>query len=238
MADASTAQRIDAAQLLTHKPADALTSYFALEHDARRTKFYLRTDSLGRTLAFVCVCQTGIDLFRPLVVMRGTDSAALTDALREALIPNRQYLFSAPPGAQPDIAAVCAISGESVNAVYTLTRTAFRPITNLLVVSSRTPDQLLRASIAARHGGNAAEAGTSWISTRYGEVFVQVVDGARGRGLGKSVVSAVSNDLLAMSRTPLYITRTDNKPSRALAERLGYADTGAFEFSGACIRNA
>jgi hypothetical protein len=242
MADASastsTSNRIDAAQLLTHAPADALTSYFALEHDARRTKIHLRTDSRGRTLAFVCVCQTGIDLFRPLVVMRGPDSNALQDVLREALVPNRQYLFSASPNIQPDLAALCTISGESINAIYTLSRTAFRPVTNILVVGSKTPDRMLRASIAARNGGNAAEAGTSWLSSRFGEVYVQVLEGARGRGLGKSVVSAVSNDLLALNLTPLYITRTENKPSRALAERVGYQDTGTFEFSGACMRHA
>ncbi len=236
MSDATPSLRIDAAQLLTQSPADALTSYFTLEHDAKRTKLYVRTDSGGRTLAFVGVCQTGIDLFRPLVVMRGDDSVALRDALQQALVPKRQYLLSAPPAAQPDITAVCALSGDSISNVFTLNRSAFQPVMNMLVVSSKTPDGMLRASIAARDGTNAAEAGTSWISTRYGEVFVQVLEGARKRGLGKSVVSAVSNDLLARNRTPLYVTRTDNVASRRLAQRLGYQDTGMFELSGAIMR--
>ncbi|NJM40187.1 MAG: hypothetical protein HC853_05195 [Anaerolineae bacterium] len=68
-----TQQRVSAAMLLTTKPSDALASYFALEHDEKRTKLTVREDERGRTLAFVAVCQTGIDLFRPLVIARGDD---------------------------------------------------------------------------------------------------------------------------------------------------------------------
>jgi hypothetical protein len=231
----ASASRVDAAQLLSLKPGDALTSYFALEHDAKRTRIVLRSDGDGRTLAFVAVCQTGIDLFRPLVVLRGDDSAALRDALAEALTPQRHYLLSAPPALRPEIEAICQLSGESINQIFTLARTDFNPITNILVQGSRTPDRMLRASIAARDGSNAAEAGTSWISSRYGEVFVHVQEPVRRRGLGKSVVSAVSNDLLALNKTPLYITGAANTASRALATRLGYRDSGAFELSGAIM---
>jgi ribosomal protein S18 acetylase RimI-like enzyme len=233
MAEAYTQLRIDAAQLLTNNPVDALTSYFALEHDPKRVKLYLRTAVSGRSLAFVAVCQTGLDLFRPLIVMRGDDSSALRDALKEALSPGRQYLLNAPPALQPDIAAVCSLSGESINAIYTLSALDHTPVVNIMVQTSATPDGMLRASVAARDGSNAAEAGTSWISSRYGEVFVQVAESVRRRGLGKSVVSAVCTQLLQRNRAPLYITRTDNVASRKLAERLGFQDTGAFELSGA-----
>lgn len=233
MAEANTQLRIDAAQLLSHNAGDALTSYFALEHDTRRVKLHLRTAASGRTLAFVAVCQTGLDLFRPLVVMRGDDSSALRDALKEALAPRRQYLLSAPPTLQPDITALCELSGDSVNAIYTLNAANHTPVVNIMVQTSSTPDGMLRASVPARDGTNAAEAGTSWISTRFGEVFVQVAETVRGRGLGKSVVSAVCTNLLQRKRTPLYITRTDNVASRKLAERLGFQDTGGYELSGA-----
>lgn len=233
MAEAYTQLRIDAAQLLTNNPVDALTSYFALEHDPKRVKLFLRTAVSGRSLAFVAVCQTGLDLFRPLVVMRGDDSSALRDALKEAIAPGRQYLLNAPPSLQPDITALCSLSGESINAIYTLAAADHKPVVNIMVQTSSTPDGMLRASVPARDGGNAAEAGTSWISSRYGEVFVQVAEAVRRRGLGKSVVSAVCTPLLQRNRTPLYITRTDNIASRRLAERLGFYDTGAFELSGA-----
>jgi ribosomal protein S18 acetylase RimI-like enzyme len=236
MADDIAAQRALAAQLLTTGPADALTWYFALEHDARRTRLHVHRDPTGRPLAFVAVCQTGLDLFRPLVVMRGDDSTALRQALRDALSPRRQYLFNAQPSARPDLAAVCELQGESVHAIYALNAANFKPVINILVQTSTTPEGLLRATIRGRDGSNVAEAGTTWISSRYAEVFVQVVEGARGRGLGKSVVSAVSARLLEMGRTPLYIVGLNNAPSIELARRLGYHDTGAFELSGALSR--
>jgi hypothetical protein len=225
-----------AAQLLTDRPADAVATYFALEHDAKRTRLFVHATPQRRALAFVAVCQTGLDLFRPLVVLRADDSAALRGLLREALAPRRQYLFNAPPSAQPDLVAECDLNGESTNAIYTLDVGDFKPVVNVLVQTSRTPDGLLRASIKARDGSNAAEAGTSWISARYAEVFVSVLEGARGRGLGTSVVSAVSAQILELRRTPLYVADTSNAASKRLAQRLGYADTGAFELSGALSR--
>jgi RimJ/RimL family protein N-acetyltransferase len=236
MAESIAQLRVDAAQLLSDRPADAVASYFALEHDARRTRLFVRTDARGKALAFVSVCQTGLDLFRPLVILRGNDSSALQDALREALAPNRQYLFNALPILRPDLEAVAHLHGVATNAIYTLSLTDFKPIINVLAQTSTTPDGLLRASIRARDGAIAAEAGTSWISSRYAEIYVKVVEGARNRGLGKSVVSAVSARVLDMNRTPLYIAAHDNAPSRRLAERLGYRDTGFFELSGALSR--
>lgn len=236
MADDITARRALAAQLLTPGPGDALTWYFALEHDLRRTRLHVQTSSDGRPLAFVAVCQTGLDLFRPLVVMRGDDSEALQQALRDALAPNRQYLFNARPSARPDLEAVCQLHGETINAIYALNAGDFTPVVNILVQTSKTPDGMLRAVIRARDGSNVAEAGTTWISSRYAEVFVQVVEGARGRGLGKSVVSMISAQVLEMGRTPLYVVGQANIASVRLAERLGYHDTGARELSGAMSR--
>ena len=226
-------QRTSAAMLLTTKPADALAAYFALEHDEKRTKLTVREDARGNTLAFVAVCQTGIDLFRPLVVARGDDSAAVQDALKAALTPRRQYLFSMPVTLRPDLAVVCELHGEQVNHVLMLSRADFLPIVNILVQTSRTPDGQLRAFIKARDGSNAAEAGTSWLSAKYAEVYVSVAEGARGRGLGKSVVSAISNQVLERNKLPIYVTGTNNTASRKLAERLGYRDVGTRELTGA-----
>jgi len=219
--------------LLTGRPVDAMASYFALEHDERRTKLTVREDARGRALAFVAVCQTGIDLFRPLVIMRGDDSVALQDAIREALAPRRAYLLSAPMTVHNDIAAVCELNGEQVNHVYALSTAQFQPTVNILVQTSRTPDGQLRAFIKARDGSNAAEAGTSWISARYAEVYVNVAETVRRRGLGKSVVSAVCNQLIERSKMPIYVTGRTNEGSRRLAERVGFADTGALELTAA-----
>ena len=221
------------APLLTSRPADALAWYFALEHDARRTKIVARTGADGRAIAFVAVCQTGIDLFRPMVVLRGDDPTALKDALREALSPGRQYLFSAPVTLRPEIEQLAFLYGETANKIYTLNRADFKPVVNILVQTSHTPDGLLRASITARDHSPAAEAGTTWVSTKYSEVFVRVQEAARNRGLGRSVVSAISAQILALGRTPLYSASVDNLPSQHVAAALGYHDTGSWELSGA-----
>lgn len=221
------------APLLTSQPADALAWYFALEHDSRRTKIVPRVNADGRAIAFVAVCQTGIDLFRPMVVMRGDDSAALIDALCEALSPGRQYLFSAPVTLHPELSQVAFLYGETTNKIYTLNRADFKPIVNIMIQTSRTPDGLLRASIPARDHSNAAEAGTTWISTKYAEVFVRVAESVRNRGLGKSVVSAVSTQILDQARIPLYSAALDNVASQHVALALGYRDSGGWELSGA-----
>jgi L-amino acid N-acyltransferase YncA len=231
-------QRTAATMLLSAHPADAVASYFALEHDPRRTKLFVRADAQGHTLAFVAVCQTGMDLFRPLVVLRAADAVALHELLRDALTPRRQYLISAPVTQRNDIATVCELHGEQVNNVLALERGNFRPVVNVLAQTSRTPDGQLRAFIKARDGSNAAEAGTVWVSSRYAELYVSVVEGARQRGLGKSVVSAVAAQILESGKTPVYISDRNNAASRGLAERLGFRDTGAFELTGAVsLRN-
>ncbi len=228
-----TATRALIAPLISSKPVDALAWYFALEHDARRTRIVARTDAGGHAVAFVAVCQTGIDLFRPMVVVRSEDSSALCDALREALSPNRQYLFSAPVTLRPDIERVAYLYGETTNHIYALHQADYKPVVNIMVQASRTPDGLLRASISARDGSTAAEAGTTWISSRYAEVYVRVVEALRSRGLGRSVVSAVTNQILELGRTPIYSASDDNLPSQHVAQALGYHDTEGWELSGA-----
>lgn len=233
-----TAQRMQIAALLTPKPVDAVAWYFALEHEARRTKLFLKSNVQGRVVAFAAVCQTGLDLFRPLVVLRGDNSAALQAVMKEALQTRRQYLFNALPSSKPDLESVAELHGEAVHAIYTLDRNDFKPVVNILVQTSKTPDGLLRAAIKTREGDNAAEAGTSWISSRYAEMYVKVIEAARNRGLGKSVVSAVSAQVLQAGRIPLYIVDPSNTTSIRLAERLGYRNTSAFEISGALTPRA
>jgi ribosomal protein S18 acetylase RimI-like enzyme len=226
------------APLLTPKPVDAVAWYFALEHEARRTKLFLKRNSQGRVTAFAAVCQTGLDLFRPMVVLRGDDSEALREVLKEALQTRRQYLFNALPSSKPDLEAVADLHDEAPHAIYTLDNNDFKPVVNILVQTSKTPDGQLRAAIKTRDGANAAEAGTSWMSSRYAEMYVKVLEAARNRGLGKSVVSAVSAQVLGAGRTPLYIVDPANTASIRLAERLGYRNTGSLEISGALTPRA
>ena len=61
----------------------------------------------------------------------------------------------------------------------------------------------------------------------FAEVFVYVHPRGRGRGWGKSVVSACTANLLEERLRPLYLVEEGNQASVHSAEGLGYVDTAA-----------
>jgi predicted GNAT family acetyltransferase len=75
-------------------------------------------------------------------------------------------------------------------------------------------------------GKLAAMSGTNWRSPSFAEVFVYVHPQGRGRGWGKSVVSACTAALLEERLRPLYVAEEGNEASIRIAEGLGYVDTG------------
>ena len=213
---------------------DAVAHHYAVEHDLKRSALYVEVNPSNRKLeAWAAVCQTGMDLFRPLVVMRAENGDALQRVLRRALMPNRQYLVSAPVALHDDIILICSLHGEQVNMIHALDRAEFVPVVNILVQGNMTPDGKLRATIRARDGLPAAEAGTNWQGAKFAELFVQVQEGARLRGLGKSVLSAVCAQLFEMQRQPIYLAGSSNIASSRLAERVGFRDSGGRELTGA-----
>ncbi len=74
-------------------PADALTSYYALWHDPRRTQLTLHHDDRHRVDGFVTISQTGVDLFRPLVTLRAPDDTAAARAAAHSLDARPALLF-------------------------------------------------------------------------------------------------------------------------------------------------
>lgn len=213
-------------------PEYAKLSYFVMSHDVRKTKLFTASNAAHRIDTVLAHCQTGMDLFRPLVVAYGDDSARLQELLRQALMRGRQYLFSITPRLRLDLESVATIYSPTLGLIYALQTADLHPVPNVLAQMIRTPDGKPRAIIRARDESPAAEAGVNWMSAHFAEVFVRVDERVRGRGLGKSVVSALSTHLLEMGRTPIYITAADNVASQRLAERLGYRDTGTRELSG------
>jgi RimJ/RimL family protein N-acetyltransferase len=112
-------------------------------------------------------------------------------------------------------------------------RSSFAPVINVLVTLSRPPDDArgTRFVIRAADGTVVAESGTNWRSDEFAEVFVHVELAARGRGLGKSVVSACTAYLLDGNLRPLYVVDENNTESVSIAQALGYTDTGARELA-------
>jgi len=220
-------------------PADALTSYYALWHDPRRTQLTVHYDAQGRADSFVAVCQTGTDLFRPLVTLRlsasstgpGLRASALLDLLQGALIRNRPYHFVVAAGLAPDLEALLTLARQSHNLIFGLSPARFQPVVNVLVQPVQTPDGGLCYQIKSQ-GQVVAMSGTNWRSPTFGEVFVYVHPKGRGRGWGRSVVSACTRALVEDGIQPLYAVQEGDTASIHLAEALGYTDSGVREFSG------
>ncbi|MDH7475391.1 MAG: GNAT family N-acetyltransferase [Anaerolineae bacterium] len=208
-------------------PEDALTNYYAFQHP--RTT--LRTFSRGGGIeGFLAICQTGQDLFAPLVVMRAFADDVLEALMREHLDPRREYLFNV----REDMIAVLRrhldIWDEAISRIYTVDQMSFRPVVNVLVQPGFTVNGHPRFEI--RSGGEvSAVAAVNWQSDRFAEIGVNTVPAQRGRGWGKAVVSACTAVVLSAGLTPLYVVAEDNQPSIHIAETLGYRFTGKREFS-------
>ncbi len=212
-------------------PADALTSYYALWHDPRRTQLTLHTNDQGQPDGFVTVSQTGADLFRPLVTLRAPDGHAGGELVSAALTPERPYHVIVPVALASALRDHLEITGSALNRIYRLDPSRFQPIINVLVQQLAGAGGAPRFQIESQ-GQVMALSGTNWRSPTFAEVFVQVHPGGRQRGWGKSVVSACTAALLQDHLRPLYMVKEGNEASIRVAEGLGYVDTGAQEFSG------
>ena len=212
-------------------PGDALTSYYALWHDPRRTTLTLHYDERQRADGFIAVCQTGADLFRPLVTFRAPDEATVTSLLHGALDRNRPYQIIVPVTMAPGVRTQMEVSRSALTQIYRLDPSQFQPVINVLVQRVATPDGPPRFQIESQ-GQVMAMAGTNWRSPVFAEVFVYVHPRARGRGWGKSVVSACTAHLLEERLQPLYMMEESNEASTRIAEGLGYRDTGLRHFVG------
>jgi hypothetical protein len=211
-------------------PADALRSYYGLSHDPRRTQLTLHHDAQGRVDGFIVVCQTGIDLFRPLVTLSAPDEAAVRDLVRAALTPNRPYQVIAPLALASALRTHMEVTKSSQLHVYRLQPARFQPIINVLVQRVTGADGTPRFQIESQ-GQVVAMSGTNWRSPTFAEVYVYVNPKGRSRGWGKSVVSACTAALLEDHLRPLYMVEEGNTASIHIAEGIGYVDTGLREFA-------
>lgn len=210
-------------------PADALASYYALWHDPRRTQLTVHYDAQRRADAFLAVCQTGADLFRPLVVLRAPGETVAVELLSAALTPHRPYLVLVPVALAPAVRETMGLTRVIQARLYCLDPSRFEPVINVLVQRVASAEGTLRFQIESQ-GQIMAMAGTNWHSPTFAELFVYVHPGARERGWGKSVVSACTAALLEEGLRPLYMAEEGNEASIRIAEGLGYTDAGWREF--------
>ena len=212
-------------------PADALASYYALWHDPRRTRLTVHQSARDRVDGFCAVCQTGVDLFRPLVTLRAPDEGAVADLFQTALEAHRPYQVIVPVTLASAVRAHLELSRSALVHIYRLDPSRFQPVINVLVQPITAADSPPRFQIESQ-GQVMAMSGTNWRSPTFAEVFVYVHPRGRGRGWGRSVVSACTAALLEERLRPLYTVEEGNEASAHIAQGLGYVDTGQREFVG------
>jgi FR47-like protein len=218
--------------------ADALACYYTLHHDPRRTELFMHRDAEGHVDGYAVRCQTGFDLFRPLITLRlRGGETALPDLLEEALVPGRPYLMVVPEGYVERMTAYVALTDLNVNMVLRLDPARYQPEMNVLV-TRRTDNEGNPRTEIKRGKQVVASAGVNWRSPIFAEVYVNVAESQRQQGYGRSVVSALMAELLHIKVTPLYAVAETNSASRALAEAVGFVETGAREIMGQAVRGA
>jgi GNAT superfamily N-acetyltransferase len=216
--------------------ADGLASYYALHHDAQRTTLIVHRDDSDLVDGFLARCQTGIDLFRPLVTLRvrGVNDP-IAPLLEAGLVAGRPYLMVIPELMVERVARRVALADPVCNRVMRLDPGRFVPEINVLVVTRADADGNPRAEV--RRGDQAvATAGVNWRSPIFAEMFVRVEPQGRGRGWGRAVVKAVVGELLKQSVTPLYTVAEGNDASYDLAIDVGFVDSGAREVMAEALR--
>ncbi len=213
-------------QILDEKdPADAPTAYYALDLPPARRKLAIEQDEQSQRVGFAVRCQTGFDLFRPLVTMRCFGPHIAARLLAALLEVGRPYIFFARRDQFPLGQHVLHVEEQKVLHIYRLDPARFKPVVNVMVRHNTASDGMPRCEIYS--GGLQAVAGVNWASRRFAEVFVHTEPEARRRGWGRSVVMACTEQLLKSEKMPLYLLEQGNDAARELARSVGYVDTGA-----------
>ena len=207
-------------------PADAMIAYYALYHAPQKTKLFLHREADERVDGFVGICQTGRDLFVPLVVLKAL-ARDVDGLLQGALSPGRPYEFVIPEELYGAVSRLIKTERWQLYRVYVVDASAYRPVLNAMVQPGQRP---FRYEIRGRDQV-AAAAGLNWRSDQMADMYVEVVTESQGRGWGKAVGSACIQDVLSARLLPLYTVADDHVVSQRLAESLGFRDSGAREYS-------
>src|SRR5258708_37660642 len=192
-------------------PADAPTAYYALYHDVKRSALVIQRGEDGRAVGFVGRFQTGIDLFRPVIVMRCAQPEVAADLLAEGCTIGRPYLLFASQDQLPLVGGSLQLDNVRVLSIYALDPAQFSPTINVLVVNKTAPDGTPRAEINS--GGLQAVAGLNWQSPKFAEMYVYTDPEGRQRRWGRSVAAAWTERAFVSDRIPNYLVGSENKGS-------------------------
>ena len=228
--------RDDARTLLNEfDAADGLATYYTLHHKPERTMLVVHHNDNGKADGFVVRCQTGIDLFRPVVTMRLRGNGDVAELLDQALQPGRPYILVVPASLQDRVESHLELTDITHNQILRLDPNRYHPEINVLV-STRVDEAGHPRAEILQQGKVAAVAGINWRTPIFAEIFVHVQPERRQRGWGRAVVNALVGELIKQQITPLYSVDEENDISLELASSVGFVDTGAREITAQAIR--
>ncbi len=211
-------------------PADALATYLAFNHADKRTVLRPFPLEASRADGFVTLSRTGVDLFRPFVTLRLPIQALQqsADIIYDALNVGMAVILQAPLDYAPLLHALFEVQTEEALKLFKLNPNTFEPTINVFVTQDSSPTNNLPRFIIRNRERNeiVASASLNWQTKQFAEIAVFTHPEYRRRGWGRSVVSAMVNHILANGRIPLYTASENNIPSRQLAQKVGFSDTG------------
>ncbi len=202
-----------------------MAAYYALVHPPDRVILYAYEPTRSGLRGFLAVAQTGLDLFRPLAVPFVGQREGLAELLRAGLRPGRPVVLHIPIEQRPWALEVAELSDARPAELFRLDLRRFAPLVNVLVVETQSPNGWPRYEIRSADGSVAA-AGLNWKGSRFAEIYLALDPKAKGRGLGLSVLAAISHRLIEEKISPLYRVAVDDMTARSEAEDLGFGATG------------
>jgi predicted GNAT family acetyltransferase len=104
-------------------------------------------------------------------------------------------------------------------------------VINVLVVAEEGIEQRPRFVVRSQEE-IVAEAGVAWLSPHFAAIYTEATHAARERELGRSVLATCTRWVLRSGRRPLAIIDAEDRGAIALAEAVGYKDTGARDLAG------
>lgn len=208
-----------------NSPADALPTYYALDHPCEKTLLYLYASDRAAPEGFLAIAQTGMDIFRPIIVPFLSSGAALREMLSYVLTDRRPYLLLLPDERLPALEAHFDLQVLERETLYRLEESLFKPVQNVLVVEDVSPDGQPRYLLQSRRNPGIA-AGVNWKSGRASEIYLTGLErGEVSEAALRSVASALVQRLLAERRMILIRMPQNATTVRTALEGLGFVST-------------
>ena len=215
--------------------SDAILAYYALEHPFHRVKIFASYSESDQPTEFILLAQTGLDLFRSLLLPNVMAEETFGRLLHNALSPMQPILLYLPLDQRAWAERFLEISNSSVYELLRLERNSFNPLFNVLVTPNRGADGFMRFEINAQSGAHAA-AGINWQGKSFAEVYVEADQESARRKFTVSVLSALCQYLLERKLTPLMRYDESFNIDYDSLDQMGFSSTGSRILLGQAIR--